>query len=172
MVKTKEEKKKILEELKEKISKQKVTIFVDFTGLKMKDIFDLRKKLKMVDSQLKVTKKTLAQIAFNKSGLKTEIKKLKGEIAFVFGLKDEISPAKIIFQFSQINPNLKILGGFLENKFVEAEKIVELAKLPTREELLGKLVGSISAPVSNLINVLQGNLRNLVSILSQLKVNQ
>ena len=172
MVKTKEEKKKILKELKEKISKQKVTIFVDFTGLKMKDIFDLRKKLKMVDSQLKVTKKTLAQIAFNKSGLKTEIKKLKGEIAFVFGLKDEISPAKIIFQFSQINPNLKILGGFLENKFVEAEKIVELAKLPTREELLGKLVGSISAPVSNLINVLQGNLRNLVSILSQLKVNQ
>jgi len=172
MVKTKEEKKKILEELKEKISKQKVTIFVDFTGLKMKDIFDLRKKLKMVDSQLKVTKKTLAQIAFNKSGLKTEIKKLKGEIAFVFGLKDEISPAKIIFQFSQINPNLKILGGFLENKFVEAEKIVELAKLPTREELLGKLVGSISAPVSNFINVLQGNLRNLVSILSQLKVNQ
>jgi len=172
MVKTKEEKKKILEELKEKISKQKVTIFVDFTGLKMKDIFDLRKKLKMVDSQLKVTKKTLAQIAFNKSGLKTEIKKLKGEIALIFGLKDEISPAKIIFQFSQINPNLKILGGFLENKFVEAEKIVELAKLPTREELLGKLVGSISAPVSNLINVLQGNLRNLVSILSQLKVNQ
>ena len=172
MVKTKEEKKKILEELKEKISKQKVTIFVDFTGLKMKDIFDLRKKLKMVDSQLKVTKKTLAQIAFNKSGLKTEIKKLKGEIAFVFGLKDEISPTKTIFQFSRIDPNLKILGGFLENKFVEAEKIVELAKLPTREELLGKLVGSISAPVSNLINVLQGNLRNLVSILSQLKVNQ
>ena len=169
MVRTKEEKKKILEELKEKISKQKVTIFVDFTGLKTKDIFDLRKKLKMVDSQLKVTKKTLAQIAFNKSGLKTEIKKLKGEIAFVFGLKDEISPAKTIWQFAETNPNLKILGGFLENKFVEAEKIIELAKLPTREELLARLVGSISAPISNFVNVLEANIKGLIFVLKQIK---
>ena len=166
---TKVQKQKIIEDLKEKIAQQKVTIFVDFTGLKAKDIFDLRKKLKMADSQLKIAKKTLAQIAFKEMGLKTEIKKLKGEIAFVFGLKDEISPTKTIFQFSRIDPNLKILGGFLENKFVEAEKIIELAKLPTREELLGKLVGSISAPVSNLINVLQGNLRKFVFILSQIK---
>jgi len=169
MAKTKEEKEKILEELKEKISKQKVTIFVDFTGLKTKDIFDLRKKLKMVDSQLKVTKKTLAQIAFNKSGLKTEIKKLKGEIAFVFGLKDEISPAKTIWQFAETNPNLKILGGFLENKFVEAEKIIELAKLPTREELLARLVGSISAPISNFVNVLEANIKGLIFVLKQIK---
>jgi len=166
---TKIQKQKILKDLKEKISKQKVTIFVDFTGLKVKDIFDLRKKLKMVDSQLKVAKKTLVQIAFKETGLKTEIKKLKGEIAFVFGLKDEISPAKIIFQFSQINPNLKILGGFLENKFIEAEKIVELAKLPTKEELLGKLVGSISAPISNFANVLKESIKGLIYVLSAIE---
>jgi len=169
MAKTKEEKEKILEELKEKISKQKVTIFVDFTGLKVKDIFDLRKKLKMVDSQLKIAKKTLAQIAFKESGLKTEIKKLKGEIALIFGLKDEISPAKIIWQFSQTNPNLRILGGILENKFIETEKIVELAKLPTKEELLARLVGSISAPISNFTNVLQGNIKGLIQVLAKAK---
>jgi len=166
---TKVQKQKIIEELKEKIARQKAVIFVDFTGLKMKDIFDLRKKLKMVDSQLKIAKKTLAQIAFKEMGLKTEIKKLKGEIAFVFGLKDKISSAKTIFQFSQINPNLKILGGFLENKFVEAEKIIELAKLPTREELLARLVGSISAPISNFVNVLEANIKGLVYILSRIK---
>ena len=166
---TKIQKKKIIEELKEKIAQQKVTIFVDFTGLKAKDIFDLRKKLKMVDSQLKIAKKTLAQIAFKESGLKTEIKKLKGEIALVFGLKDEISPAKTIWQSALADPNLKILGGFLENKFVEAEKIIELAKLPTREELLARLVGSISAPISNFVNVLEANIKGLIFVLKQIK---
>jgi len=166
---TKIQKKKIIEELKEKIAQQKVTIFVDFTGLKAKDIFDLRKKLKMVDSQLKIAKKTLAQIAFKESGLKTEIKKLKGEIALVFGLKDEISPAKTIWQSALAAPNLKILGGFLENKFVEAEKIIELAKLPTREELLARLVGSISAPISNFVNVLEANIKGLIFVLKQIK---
>jgi len=167
---TRIQKQKIIEELKEKIAQQKVTIFVDFTGLKAKDIFDLRKKLKMADSQLKITKKTLAQISFKESGLKTEIKKLKGEIAFVFGLKDEISPAKTLWQSALADPNLKILGGFLENKFVEAEKIIELAKLPTREELLARLVGSISAPISNFVNVLEANIKGLIFVLKQIKI--
>jgi len=169
---TRAQKQKIIEDLKEKIARQKTMIFIDFTGLTTKDIFDLRKKLQMVESQLKIAKKTLVQIALNEMGLKTEIKKLKGEIALIFGLKDEISPAKIAFEFSKENPNLKILGGFFENEFFEAEKVVELAKLPTRKELLAKLTSSISAPISNFVNVLQNNLRNLVYILSQLKVNQ
>jgi large subunit ribosomal protein L10 len=170
MALTKEQKQKILEELKEKIAKQKVTIFVDFTGLKMKDISDLRKKLKVADNEIKVAKKSLMRIAFEKAKLKIDTRKLVGEIALIFGFKDEILPAKTVWQFAEVNPNLKILGGFLENKFVEGEKIIELAKLPTREELLGKLVGSISAPISNLINILQCNLRNLVYIFSQIKV--
>jgi large subunit ribosomal protein L10 len=166
---TRAQKQKIIEDLKEKIAQQKVTIFVDFTGLKAKDIFDLRKKLKTVDSQFKIAKKTLAQIALKESGLKIEIKKLKGEIAFVFGLKDEISPAKTIWQSTLIDPNLKILGGFLENEFVEAEKIIELAKLLTREELLARLVGSISAPISNFVNVLETNIKGLIYVLKQIK---
>ena len=84
--------------------------------------------------------------------------------------KDEISPTKTIFQFSRIDPNLKILGGFLENKFVEAEKIIELAKLPTREELLARLVGSISAPISNFVNVLKANIKGLIFVLKQIKI--
>jgi len=67
------------------------------------------------------------------------------------------------------DPNLKILGGFLENKFVEAEKIIELAKLPTREELLARLVGSISAPISNFINVLEANIKGLIYVLTKAK---
>lgn len=166
---TKEQKKAILKDLKENISKQKVIIFADFTGLKVKDISDLRKKLKKSDSQLKVAKKTLAQIAFKEGGFKAEIKGLKGEIAFIFGFKDEISPAKIVFQIAEKNPNLKILGGVLENKIVNADRIIELARLPTREELLARLVGSVSAPMSNILSVLQGNIKGLIYVLANAK---
>lgn len=168
MALTRQQKQKIIEGLKEKAGRQKVIIFVDFTGLKVKDFSNLRKKLKAAGNELKIAKKTLMGIAFKNKKLKMEPQKLKGEIALVFGYKDEISPAKIVWQFSQENPKLKILAGILENNFVEAERIIELAKLPAREELLARLVTTVSAPISNLVNVLQGNLRNFVYILSQI----
>lgn len=172
MALTKVQKQKIIEELKEKVAKQKVIIFVNFSGLKVKDLFNLRKKLKMAGNELKVAKKTLMGIVFKKAKIEIEPKKLAGELALVFGYKDEISPAKILWQFTELNPNLKILGGFFGNKFRGAEEIIALAKLPLKEELLAGLVGSLSAPITNFLNVLQGNLRKLIHIISQLKVNQ
>lgn len=166
---TREKKQKILEELKEKITKQKAMIFVDFTGLKVKDLSNLRKKIKAVGDELKVAKKTLIRIAFKEIKIEIDPKKMPGEIALIFGYKDEILPAKIVWQFAETNPNLKILGGFFENKFFEADKIIELAKLPTKEEILAKFVWSIKAPILNLINVLQGNIKGLIYILSIIK---
>jgi len=166
---TKEQKRKIIEDLKEKIGQQKMMIFVDFKSLKVKDLFDLRKRLRIADGLLTVAKKTLLDLAFKERKLKIDVKKLAGQLAIIFGFKDEIKPAKIVYQFSQENKNLKILGGFFENKFREAEEIITLAQLPTREELLAKLTGSIRAPISGLINVLEGNLRSLVYILSIIK---
>ena len=167
MALTKVQKQKILEDLKEKIAKQKVMIFVGFTGLKVKDLSRLRKKLKAVGEEIKVAKKTLMGIAFKKAKIEIETEKLPGEVALVSGYKDELTPAKIVYQFSQECPNLKILGGFFENKFVEAEKIIELAKLPTREELLARLVGSISSPISNLVSVLEANIKGLITVLAK-----
>jgi len=169
MALTREQKRKIIEDLKEKIAKQKAMIFVDFAGLKVKDLSSLRKRIKAAGNELKIAKKTLLGLIFKKAGIEIETKKLKGEIAVVFGYSDEISPAKIIWQFSQGNPNLKILGGFFEKKFREAQDIVSLAQLPSKEELLAKLVGSISAPISNFINVLQGNIKGLIAVLAKAK---
>ena len=169
MPQTKLQKEKILNDLKEKTARQKAIVFVDFTGLKVKDFSNLRKKLKAADNEIKVAKKTLMGIIFKNAKLEIDAKKLPGEIALVFGYKDIISPTKILWQFSQQNQNLKILGGFIENHFKEAEEIIELAQLPTREELLAKLVRSISAPVYNFVYALQYNLRGLVYILSKTK---
>ena len=82
---TKEQKRKIIEDLKEKIAKQKAIIFVDFSGLKVKDFSDLRKRLSKINSELKVAKKTLLALVFKEKGLKIDIEKLKGEIALIFG---------------------------------------------------------------------------------------
>ena len=168
---TKQQKQKIVEELKEKIDKQKVIVFFDFTGLKVKDLSNLRKKLKKENGELKVAKKTLLAIAFKElnESIAKNIKKLTGEIALVFGYQDIILPAKTLWQFSRDFPNLKILGGFVENDFKAADEIIALAQLPSREELLAKLVGSIASPMSGFVNVLQGNIRNFVYIISQIK---
>jgi len=169
MPKTKEQKKRIIEDLKEKIAKQKTIVFIDFAGLKVEDMFNLRKNLKKADGQLKIAKKTLINLAMKDSGLKAEIDKLKGEIGMVFGYKDEISPAKTIYQFSIENPNLKILGGFFENEFKSAEDFIALAQLPSKEQLFARLAGSMLAPVSNFVRVLEGNLKGLVCALGAIK---
>jgi len=169
---TKAQKQKILDELKEKIAKQKVMIFADFTGLKVKDLSNLRKKIKAADGEIKVAKKTLLGLAAKSAGLEFEAKKIKGEIAMVFGYKDEISLAKIIYQFASANPNLKILGGFLENQFREAQDFITLAQLPTKEELLARLARGVSAPISNFINVLQAPLEACIFIIRSLGENK
>jgi len=169
MALTKEQKQKIVEELKENIAQQKSMVFVAVDGLKVNELFDLRKRLKAADCLLIVAKKTLLDIAFKERKVGIDPEKLAGQLALVFGFKDQISPAKIPYNFSLENKNLKILGGFYENKLRDAEEIITLARIPSREELLARVVGSISAPVANFVNVLQGNIRNLFYVLSTIK---
>jgi large subunit ribosomal protein L10 len=167
---TKEQKKKILEELKERVDRQKSVIFVAIEGLKAKDIFSLRETLKAADCLMSVVKKTLLDIVAKEKKISVDARKgLSGQVAVIFGFKDEISPAKIIHKFSLENKNLKILGGWLEGKLRTTQEVSEMAKLPSREELLSKVVGSVSAPISGFVNVLQGNIKGLVRIFSQIK---
>lgn len=169
---TKNQKTKVLEELKDKIVKQKAVVFADFTGIKAKDITDLRKQLRSEGAELKVAKKTLAKIAFAEQGIEVNTKQLQGEVAVIFGYADEILPAKSANKFASKEPNFKILGGLLDNKYREAADIIALAKLPSRQELLANMVGSIAAPMSGFMSVLQGNTRGLVRVLSQIKPKQ
>ena len=169
MAKTKEQKQKILEELKEKTEKQKSIVFVDFSGLPVKDITELRKKMREKDCEFKVAKKTLIQWAFKKNNpeIGEKIRALQGEIALGFGYADEISPFKILGDFCKTQKNLKILGGLLDNEFLDAEQAVALSILPAKEEILARIVGSISAPISNFVNVLQGNIKGLIYVLAK-----
>jgi len=172
MALTKQQKEEVLKDLKEKIEKQKAVAFFDITGLKVKKLSQLRKTLKEKDCELKVTKKTLLQIALKEKGINIETKKLEGEVALGFGYEDEILPFKIGNDFSNAPEELKIIGGIIENKVVDKEEALFLASLQSKEELLARLVRSISAPICNFVNVLQGNIKGLIYILNQVASNK
>lgn len=171
MALSRQKKQEVVQDLKEKANRQKTMVFVDFKGLKVKDVLELKQKLNQSESLFKVSKKTLLKIAFKdlSSALSQKVSDFKGELGVIFGFKDTIAPSKTVYNFSLSNEKLKILGGFFEGKFIEEEKVIEIAKFPTREELLARLVGSVSAPVSNLVYVLQGNIKGLVRALSEIK---
>lgn len=172
MALTKEQKQKIIEELKENIENQKAMVFVDFSGLKTKDLFELKNKLKQSGAILKVCKKTLLCLALKTKKIAVNVKNLQGQIAVVFGFEDEMAPLKQAYQFSQTNESLKILGGFLENEFQEKDYILTLAQLPSRQELWARLVGSVSAPMANFVNVLQANIKGLILALNAIKATK
>jgi len=160
MALTKEQKQKAIKNLKEKISQQKSIVFVDFSKVNSKDIFTLRRKLKAAGCTLKVAKKTLLGVAFGKDNdiWKKAKENIPGQLAVVFGIKDEIAPAKITQQFIKESENIKILGGIFESKFIDKTEVIVLSAIPSKEELLAKLVGSIFSPVSGFVNVLQAPL--------------
>jgi len=167
---TKNQKRELVKDLTEKLSKIKTAIFTDYTGLSVVKMTELRRQLKEQDAEMRVIKKTLVDLALKESkAADFQIKKLNGQLAVVFGYCDEVAPAKVLYNFSKKEEHLKILGGLLENSFVNSEQVISLAKLPSRPELLGRTVGAIAAPLSGFINVLQGNLRNLVYVLANIK---
>ncbi len=170
MALTKEKKQKIVEELSQNIDNQKIIIFTSFKGVKNKDLSVLRKELKPFLSNLTVAKKTLMKLSFEKKGLNVDYDALKDEAAVIFGFKDEIAPAKTVFEFSKKNPEIRIIGGVLGGSFRSAEDIIELAKIPSREELLTRLVGTIQSPISGFANALQGNIKGLINVLSKVKI--
>jgi len=168
---SKEKKQKIINDLADKLARQKAVIFSDYTGLKVNQVQKLRRQLREKQIDYQVSKKTLIDLALKKAGLdKIRAKELPGQLVLVFGYQDEISPAKILYNFSKENEALKILAGLVNGEYLTEEAIISLAKLPSREELLAKLIGSISAPLFGLINAFQGNLRKLTNLLRNLKL--
>jgi len=162
---TKDQKKELVKDLSAKIKGGKVVIFSDYAGTTVSKMKNLRDELRASDSSYKITKKKLIDLSLKEAGIEASVLDLEGQIGIAIGQGDEVSAAKVLAKFAKDNKNFKILQGILENKVIDAEQVMSLAKLPGREELLAKLVGSINAPVSGFVNALAGNLRNLVGVL-------
>lgn len=173
MPKTKNQKQAILENVKNKLATMKSAVFVNFSGIPVKEIGNLREKCKEENAEYLVAKKSLLNKVLSENGLESvKDTDLTGEVATIFGYGDEVAPAKLVKDFIKTNDKMKIVGGILEGEYIDQEKVVFLSKLPSRPELLAKAVGSLAAPLSGLVNVLQGNIRGLVYVLSAIKNNK
>jgi large subunit ribosomal protein L10 len=171
MPKTKGQKVAILASLKEKISASKSIVFAGFNALGAKEGEELRRELKKENSEYCVAKKTLLDLAFKENKiLGIDAKSFGGKIAVIFGYQDEVAPAKIMDKFMKGKEGkIEFMGGILENKQLSKTEIIQLAKLPSKLELYGKLVGTLNAPISGFVNVLAGNIRALVNVLKAIE---
>ena len=170
MPKTRKENEQIVSDLAEKLERMKSVVFTSVSGYTMDDANMLREKGREAGVELSVMKKTLLVRALEKNGFKVSKDMLEGSILMSIGFDDEVAPARLMKEFSKDREEqIKILSGILEGELVDAQMVKQLAGLPSREELLAKVVGSINAPISGFVNVLAGNLRNIVYVLNAVK---
>ena len=169
---TKTQKRELIKELVDKIKRQKSLVFTDISGLNVGEMQQLRRELKKAGIDYRVAKKTLITLALKEAKQDIDIAQISGSLGAAFSYEDPISPAKIIFKFAKVHKNLKIVGGIMENRFLTFEEVEALSRIPSREELLSKLVWSIKGPISGFVNALGGNIRNLIGTLNAIKNNK
>ena len=158
----------------EKISKAKSVVLADYSGLNVNLQQVLRRKIKEVQGELIVVKNSILKIAATqeKYPINDLIDSFSGPNITLLAYEDEIAPIKVLAEFAKENSLPKIKIGFLNKKALTKEQIETLAKLPSRIELLTKTVGTIKAPITGFINVLSGNLHNLVFALKAIQLKK
>lgn len=176
MAKTRQQKEEAVTKITEKLSRAKAVVFTDYKGLNMKQLSDLRNKLREQGAEFSITKNTLLSRALPASSFQLPassfqlpVSSLEGPTATLFAYDDEIFPIKILVKTLKDIALGKVKIGFLGNIFLDKARILQLASLPTKDELRGQTVGVLAAPLQGMISVLNGNLRNLVYALEQIR---
>jgi large subunit ribosomal protein L10 len=164
------DKEQLVIELKEQIGSAKALYYTDFTGLNVKRMTELRRKLKKAGVQYVVIKNTLALRAVNESGLVGE--RLKGPTGLVVA-KDAVAAAKVITDFAKENdkkPTVK--GGLFEGKQIGVAQVTKLASMPSREQMLSELGAGLQSPMAAFVGALNGLLYMFAGALEGLRVQR
>lgn len=165
-------KQEVVSEIKEAIQNSKSLSIVEYRGLTVEQVSDLRAKYRAEGVNYKVYKNTMVNIALKELGYEGYEEYLTGPNGFVFSNDDMVAGPRITVDFAKANDKLKVKAGFIDGKVVDAEGVKALAKLPTREVLIAQVLGGLNAPISGFANVLQGTIRNLVYALNAVKEKQ
>lgn len=165
------EKQQVVVELKEKLTATKGAVFTNYRGLSVAMDTKLRRKLREAGVEYKVVKNTMTRIAANELGIIGLDQYLEGPTAMAVSATDPVAPAKLISDFIKENKlqSIEIKAGLLEGKVIDEKGVKALASLPPREVLVAKMLGSMQSPITGFVNVLQGNIRNLVYALEAVR---
>lgn len=151
-----EQKKQLVAELAEKMKNASSGVLVDYKGINVADDTALRAEMRKNGVDYKVIKNTLIRFAAKEAGLEGLDEFLEGTTALAISADDVIAPAKVVNEFAKKNEDIyNIKAGFMDGKVVSVEEIKALANLPSRDVLLGRLVGSLQGPIFGLALVLK-----------------
>ena len=163
-MKSKSQKIEELKNLKDKLPKSKITVFTSFSpstssgqvksgekGLSVTQMTELKRLLRSMKSEYLVTKKTLMDLALrDKKYDGLDIYKMDGSVGLIIGNEDEYGLAKKVYEFSRKNPALHFWGALMDGKFMGKDGFLEIAKMPSKEVLIGRLVGMLTYPIKGL----------------------
>lgn len=162
------EKIQTVQEIKERLQSHSLAIMTQYMGINVAQVTELRKKLREAGVLYKVYKNNLARIALREIGAEPAADFMNGPTAWAFS-NDPVVSAKLLKEFSKEVPFIQIVGGVMEGKVLTKEQVLNLANLPPKEVLQAQVIGTIAAPLRNLVTVLHAIPTNLVNVLNQIK---
>jgi len=151
------------------LDKSKAVFLAHYAGMTVEDLTALRRELKAVNADFHVVKNTIARKAIEGRDESVITNLLKGQTGVVFAYGDSAAAAKAVSEAAKKFEKLKVLGGYMEKSALTSESVERLASLPSREVLLGQIIGSMVAPHRGLLGVLSGVQRNFVQVLNAIK---
>lgn len=165
-------KEKVIAELHDKLGDVKLAVLANYSGLNVEKITALRNALRKSDTELRVVKNTLLEIASKDTDVAVLGSYLKGPLAIALNRGDVVEPAKVLVEFAKKNAQLEIVAGMLEGKVLSVGQISALAELPSKEVLIGKLLSVMVGVQTSLVNVLSAVPRGLVQVLEAYRVKK
>lgn len=165
------EKEQVVDEVRQELQRATVVIVTRYRGLKVADMTRLRREMYATGSQYRVIKNTLARRAAQGTSFEGLAPFLTGPTGMAISV-DPVAPAKVLMAFMKKNPMLEVVGGMLNGTVVSAAGISELAKLPSKEVLIAKLLGTMIAPIQNFVGVLVAVPAGLVRVLDRVRASK
>ncbi len=162
---TRKEKDQLIERYMDLLRNSHGVILADYRGLTVKEMQELRRRVKEAGGHVQVVKNTLLRIALERLEQPVPADMLVGPTVAGFGLQDVPPVAKAFVEYAKEAENLRLKGGLLDSRIISVEEVETLAKLPPMEELRAQLVAAIQAPLVNLLGVIQAPLREIVQVL-------
>lgn len=150
----------------DKMKRAQCMIVLDYRGLTVEEVTNLRSRFRQAGVEYKVIKNNMLKRAADELKIEGVDEYFKGPSAVAFGYEDPVAPAKILCKFVKDANKTEIKGGILDGKVMDAAGITNLSKLPSKEELIAKMLGSMNAPVTNFVGVLAAIPRGLVCALN------
>lgn len=147
--------------VRQKVDRATAMFFVDYAGLTHRQLEEARRELKESDSEIGIIKNTLMNLALQEKKIDTK-DRLQGPFATLFSYEDPIKTVRVLAAFIKKYGLPKIKFGFFEGNLIDEAMVTKLSTLPSKEILIAKLLGTLNAPISGLVYVLNGNIQKLV----------